>query len=236
MADYITGRQTFIPFHEFLASIILEDRKLFRERDGDRFMNVFTPAAEPNASHFTVLRILAYFESVGQEGKCDEADFVQDAAIFEQFEPQGYKQRAIRAQMERMARFGLLATRNGRTVNLAADENFAVTKCGLYYLKTLYKNFTYFSTMASDVPIRDEPAAQSIAGLLKAKAHLPTIPILDRLEIAERLLEYLDGAERRELATGVISANKSFGDRHFVPAMIEACEKVRTSVQRRTFS
>lgn len=228
---YLQSNQPSIPFHEFLTSIMLEDRRLFAERESDRFINVFGLSSHSNASHFTVLRLLAYFRSLGQEGECSPGDFVAVPDVFEQFEDQGISQPALFEDIKRMAKFGLLMTESQNTDKAKEEDTFAVTRAGLYYLDTLYHQFAYFSTTMIDTMMADMQAAQLIAGLLKGQFIYSKVPIKVRLSAAETFLDYLGEREDSELTRGVVAAHPVFGSYRFVPTMRQGVAKVKASLQ-----
>jgi hypothetical protein len=211
----------------------LEDRKVFAERDSDRFLNVFAPSAAKNASHFTVLRVLHYFRSLGQEGETATGDFVPMEALFEQFEPQGLASALFEADLKRLARFGLVATDTQDADKVNSSTRFAITKSGLYYLDTLYHNTEYVALMTPDTLIVDTALAQTIAGILRPSMHMAKLPVWVRIDIATAFLDYLGEREERETSVGAVAKHPVFGGHRFVPAMRRSLHQVVAAVERK---
>ena len=172
--DYARHEKTRIPFHEVLHSILYEDHKFFDESAGRRFMNVFEPSAQTKASHLTALRILNYLHSgLGQTGESRPTDFVTTDEIFEEFAPYGWSHEEVSFHMNRLAHFGLLMPESGDVKDVVSEQPLALTKCGIYYLNTLYTEFTYFSAMACDTSIMDQNLVGEIAGMLRDNISSP---------------------------------------------------------------
>jgi hypothetical protein len=235
-AEYLSKQYKRIPFHEFLSSILLEDRKFFSERDSDRFVNIFALSSQPNASHFTCLRIVAFLRSLGQDGDCSPGDFVDVATISDQFVSQGLTAAAVFDDLKRLAKFGLVSTESQNSEGLTQSDRFAVTQCGLYYLDSLYFKFPYYSITMTDTMMTDSPAAQNMAGLLRPYVSSRKIPIEARIAAARRYIGYLEDWENRELAHGVIASHAVFGSYRFTSAMLESLAEVERDVARRTYS
>lgn len=230
ISTYLDHQQDRIPYHEFLDSIIYEDRRIFDERQGQRFMNVFALPASHGASHFTALRILALYRSLGQEGSLAPNDYISVSAIFDVFEPQGGPRSAIEQEVRRMAQFGLLMPESQDPTLFRIEENFALTRCGLFYLNTLNAEFSYVSAMAADTTITDHATAAHIVSILRSNLHMPKIPVNARVELCAEFVAYLRDAEERELSKGVLAQHKLFSGLRFVPAMEESLDYVTARV------
>jgi hypothetical protein len=205
------------------------DRRVFVEADNKRFINVFALSADKSASHFTVLRILQLLRSFGQEGHRASADYITHQQLFEHFEPQGYKPETLRQYVERMAHFGLLAAQSQDTDRFDAEDTFALTHAGVYYIESLYSTPGYYSEMIADTPMRDEATASYCASVLKSRMSSPKLPVAERVSICQRFVKYLEDCERKELA-GVIRNHNVFGAITFVPAMAAQLEKLKETL------
>jgi len=220
--NYVLRKDAKIPFHEFLHSLIYEDHKFFVEGLGHRFMNVFEPAPKKNSSHFTCLRILKYLhEGLGQAGELQPRDFITRKDVFEEFRDFGWSEDEITFHLKRMATFGLVMPESGDAANLLSEGAYALTKSGLYYLNTLYAEFTYFSAMAVDTSILDfGDTVNEIARILRRNISSLKISLSARMKITERFIGYLDAREQAELR-GAIARHPLVGNVRFVPRMIQ---------------
>lgn len=224
--DYASNQEANIPFHEVLHSLLHEDRKFFDEGLGHRFMNVFEPAPKKNASHFTSLRILKYLQcALGQTGELRPTDFITEEDIFEEFGDYGLSKEEITFHMRRLANFGLLMPESGDFRDMLTDQPCALTKCGMYYLDTLYKDFSYFSAMACDTNVADVNLANEIGQILHDNIDSAKIQLQARRKMAERFVGYLDSREQKEIK-GSISRHPVLGRIRFVPRIIQALRKI----------
>jgi len=223
---YARDEQRNIPFHEFLHSLLHEDRKFFDEGLGHRFINIFEPAPRSNSSHFTALRILKYLELVlGQTGELRQTDFVTDDDIFSEFGDYGWSKDEISFHMHRLANFGVLMPESGDIKDSVSQQPCALTKSGIYYASTLYQEFSYFSAMACDTSIGVPDLANDIGQTLHDNIQSAKIPLNIRRKISEKFVGYLDSKEQSEIK-GAISKHPVIGKIRFVPRMIQSLRKI----------
>jgi predicted type IV restriction endonuclease len=216
---YAANSRDAVPFHEVLHSVIYEDHKYFDEGTGHRFMNIFEPAPGTHTSHFTGLRILAYLEKgLGQTGDLRGTDFVTVDDLFEKFGDYGWTREEIGFQFQRLAHFGLLMPESGSVGDGLLTEACALTQCGIYYLNSLYAEFSYFSAMASDTSIGDQRDVDDISATLRESISEPKISLNLRVRMARRFVGYLDSREQMELK-GALRKHPLIGAILFVPRM-----------------
>jgi hypothetical protein len=224
--DYARRQDSHIPFHEFIHSLLHEDRKFFDEGAGHWFINLFQPAPQSNASCLTALRLLHYFRTgLGQNGDLRPSDFVEIDQLTETFAPYGVRRAELSFHLPRLAEFGLLATESGEQQNLLVDTSYALTKSGIYYLDHLYWQFSYFAAMACDTSIGDQIVADQMAKILASNLAGPKIPLHARRKMAELFLGYLDKHEKVELR-GAISRHPVLAGVRFVPRMVADLQSI----------
>jgi len=224
--DYAIKKDSFIPFHEFLHSLLLADHKFFDEGLGHRFMNIFEPAPRTNSSHFTCLRLLAYLQTgLGQKGELKGTDFVTIDDLWSEFMDYGISKDEISFHLFRLSKYGLVMSESGDPSDLFRDQPYALTKCGVYYLETLYAKFNYFSSMACDTNIVDHIVVDSIVQILRDSIKHPKLPLINRLKMGEVFIDYLKSKEIAELK-GSIHNHPVVGRMRFVPRMVKAFKKV----------
>jgi len=224
--NYARNQRAKIPFHEVLHSLLHEDQKFFDEGHGRRFINIFEPASKPNTSHFTALRILKYLQlALGQTGELRPGDFVTVEDIFDEFGDYGLSKDEVRFHMHRLAYFGLLIPESGDITDVITDQPYALTKCGVYYLDTLYSDFNYFSAMACDTNMNDVNKANEIGQILHNNIGSAKIPLQARITIASKFVGYLDSREQSEIK-GSISRHSLLGKIQFVPRIIHSLRNI----------
>ncbi|MFH1371181.1 MAG: P-loop NTPase fold protein [Planctomycetota bacterium] len=226
--NYARNKTACIPFHEVMHSILYEDHKFFDEGASHRFMNIFEPSPGRHASHFTSLRILSYLhKGLGQMGDLRPTDFIDQEELIEEFGRYGWSKEEISFQVNRMAQYGLMMPESGDLSDYLSSQRCALTKCGIYYLNTLYADFTYFSAMGCDTNIMEQETVNTIVGTLQSAMSRPKISLSDRRAIAERFVGYLDSREQIELK-GATSKHPVVGHIRFVPQMISAVRSIPT--------
>lgn len=223
---YAAKDRARIPFHEVLHSILYQDSRFFDEGGGDELMNVLEPAPGMSASHFSALRILSYMQNgLGQTGDLRPTDFITSDELYAELGDYGLSREETAFQFQRLAHFGLIMPESGLTTDAIAPQPCALSRCGIYYLRNLYSDFTYFSAMAVDTSMTDHEAANSIAAILRASLAGPKMSLQVRRRIAERFLGYLDFKEHSE-SSGAIRQHPVVGRTLFVPSMIAALRRI----------
>ena len=76
--------QYFVPFHEFAKSIILGDRKYYKDSES-KILNLFECGQERNSSHFTSLRMLAILLQHANESSPEGRGFVSLETVYGAF-------------------------------------------------------------------------------------------------------------------------------------------------------
>lgn len=223
---YALDEEKNIPFHEFLHSLLHEDTKFFDEGLGHRFINIFEPAPTTNSSHFTALRILKYLELVlGQTGELRQTDFLTDEDILSEFGDYGWAKDEISFHMQRLARFGLLMPESGDIKDCLTQQPCALTKSGIHYASTLYREFSYFSAVACDTSIADVDLSDELGQILHDNIESPKLPLSIRRKMGEKFVGYLDCREQSEIK-GAISKHPVLGKVRFVHRMIQELRKI----------
>jgi hypothetical protein len=231
-------RSYAIPFHEVLHSVILGDKRLYSEGGDATFINVFEPGLGPQASHFTILRLIEYLIKNGQRGEMREATYIPLESLVSRFYAIGVGRDELVSCIRRMMFFGLLVARD--LVNYGAPEAasrevrapLGLTPAGFYYRSTLYSKFSYFVCMSMDTTLRDEGVHHAQERLLRTLGNQAKVPVEDRISLAATFLQYLERAEDREIHAGSIGRDPELGTTLFVPAMRAELEAVERDARR----
>lgn len=160
---------------------------------------------------------------MGQTGEQKAEDFIGLDDIYTDFSNYGLSRSEIAFHLQRMVRFGLVVPESGsRDVSTFEPENpCALTKCGIYYLSTLYAQFNYFSAVACDTTISNPETVNDIERLLRDNMSSDKIPLSIRMKIALSFLRYLESCENAEMR-GAMCKHPIVGGVRFVPKMEQA--------------
>jgi hypothetical protein len=208
---YSEGGYT-VPFHEFAKSIILGERRFYKE-PRSFVLNVFNVSDKRNASHFTALRILRYLTKVGatvreREGFVNIQQLLTDVVdIFDNEQDCLWN---IMRLIDRRRQLIELNTR--RTETLAGASSARITASGTYYLGLFVRAFAYLDLMWHDTPFDDEGIATALSRLMH------TTDMYKRFKRVEIFLDYLDTEEMTELGEhGLLHPRKKGFYGPFVP-------------------
>jgi hypothetical protein len=106
--EYAQGGTSRIPYHEFLASVMLDEMAFFSERDSHTFVNLFARQPGPGDSHFSRVRMLAMAGALSPGNTLRPEDYVPLLAIREPFVQCGMAQATVDRHLKSLVRFGLL--------------------------------------------------------------------------------------------------------------------------------
>jgi Cdc6-like AAA superfamily ATPase len=236
LADYVGAHVMSgvrpIPFHEFLHSILLGDRRVFEEGADDQFMNLFERAPSSCDSYFTSLRILAWLvDGLRQTGELKSDDFVTLRTISKEFTCCGLSEDDIRFHLQRMIRFGLLVAESQEPEADVCAERIALTKCGLYYLQTLCYQFAYVSPMSLDTTIDDAATVERLAGCVKNHLSSAKIPLHARAMAARVFVDYLMRSEDQEMLAPALRDHPIFAQRAFTQRMHAVLSEIESKLE-----
>ena len=230
--DYI------IAYHEFVKSIMLGDRKYYKESSSP-IMNVFDCGIEKNSSHFTAHRILhllvIYRSHVNTEGK-GYFDIGQAAALFEDiFDNREDFTRVLNKLVVRQ-----LIEVNTRSIETATGaSHIRITSAGWYYLTRLVQSFVYLDLVLQDTPFNQEYLAQEFRTSVYKVDNLydPEEDKVARLRVrftrVERFIRYLEDEEEEDFKRYGLSDFDSFLNYRFTPAIRNSFEAERDRISRR---
>lgn len=227
---YLVDDHRTIPFHEVLHSLILEDRKLFLEDHSEVFMNIFEASPSPAGSHFTTLRLLSYFQSLGQTGELRPGDFIPLGTISDQFQSMGLNEDDIWFHVRRACQHGLIQPSTADFDSFARTDEFALTRCGKYYLSNLYFDFSYIAAIAIDTSISFLDTVHRCRQILARVLAEPKLPLRVRAEISTAFVTYLADCESNELRRGSAGQHVIFGPLNFSQRMIQSVNQINQFV------
>jgi DNA-binding transcriptional ArsR family regulator len=216
--EYAQGETSRIPYHEFLASVMLDEMAFFSENDSHTFVNLFARQPGPGDSHFSRLRILAMAEALSPGNTLRSEDYVPLEAIREPFVQCGMAQATVDRHLKSLVRFGLLIadTQAREEKEFKSVKSVHLTAAGRYYLDRLAGDFEYCSRVIPDTFIVDEKVYSQMVELYRFAFSNNFLLSLDRrLQVTEIFVRYLDSQEQAEHETGAIARSLHLGDRWF---------------------
>ena len=238
LAIYSRDGAYFVAFHEFVRSIMLGDRKYYRESESP-VMNLYDCGADRNSSHFTALRILAFLLSrrgeTSREGQgyCEVGGVV---ALFEDVFANG--EDAIRT-LNRLLYRQLIEANTRSTDSIAGASHVRVTSAGWYHSKFLAGLFAYLDLVLQDTPIDDSGVEKALRDSVSKVDNLADREAekVDRMsarfERVSRFLEYLQEQEELEYKDRDLVGLAGVVGTRFVPTLRSEFEKERNWIERR---
>ena len=148
---YAVRAGSCIPYHEFLASVLMGEMAFFTEQSSPFFLNIFARSSAPEDSHFFRLRLLYIVEVLSPGNSFRPEDFVPIRAVIQPFLDTGANTTIINGHLKTLLRFGLLQpdTQTDLSEPEIEDVEFSeiralhMTPAGKYYFDRLSNCFQY---------------------------------------------------------------------------------------------
>jgi hypothetical protein len=216
----------FVGFHEFAKSIILGDRKYYRESQS-KIVNLFNCGQDKNSSHFTSVRLLSLLLSYMQESSSEGQGFINLNELYAAFLDIFDNETDITKSINRLLRKQLIQVDTRSTESIKGASYIRITSSGWYYIKYLVRAFAYLDLIFQDTPINDQNIAknlqQSIIDLDRIQDTHEYIS--DRLAVrfdrVETFLDYLIKEEQAEISNYFINDSKGILGTIFMPDIRE---------------
>lgn len=235
---YDRDGQYFVAFHEFAKSIILGDRKYYRDSES-RVLNVFDCGPEKNSSHFTSIRLLAlllaHADSTNPEGR----GFVRLDDVFNAFLDTFDNEKDLTKTANRLIQKQLIQV-DTRSLNTIEGASYIrISSSGWYYFKYLVRAFAYLDLVFQDTPIDDQDIIGKLKQLIievdeiaEKQEFMPERMGLrfDRVEI---FLSYLSKQEKKEQKQFSLNIHPGPLGQEFMPDIIAQYETERDWIRKR---
>lgn len=137
---YRRSGQYNVAFHEFLKSVMLEDRSYYME-DQSPILNLFNCTSERNSSHFTALRFLALLLSHRSESSREGRGYVDLGRAVGLFSDTFDNVRDLSITLDRLLSKQLIEVNTRATHTVAGASHVRITAAGWYYLRYLARTF-----------------------------------------------------------------------------------------------
>lgn len=224
--NYAINVNSTIPYHEFLASVMLDEMAYFREDYSQTFINIFGRTAAAGDSHFTRLRILRLIRELSPGNEFRPEDYVSVDEVRNGMRLVGVPDAAIDSHMQTLLRFGLLQADTQTSLEDSShlsDEYGEVRAvhigaAGQYYSDVLSGHFQYLQRLLTDISIYDDDARNKLSSLYapyKTKNFL--VPVERAVQGVEILMDYLSQQEDKENSSGILARHPALSAIRFVP-------------------
>jgi len=228
----------YVAFHEFAKSIMLGDRKYYKDQ-ASSIMNLFDCGNERNASHFTCLRILKALSLRRAESSREGQGYIEIGPFLGKSEDVFDNREDFVRSLNRLVLRQLVEVNTRSTESITGASHVRLTSAGWYYLFYLVRSFAYLDLVLQDTPLNDEATAQSLTDLMKQVDNLDDggASKLERTRIRSKrvrqFLDYLAAEETREDTLYGLSIKGDVWREPFMPALREQIERELAWIERR---
>lgn len=227
-----------VAFHEFLKSVMLQDRAYYKE-DQSPIFNLFNCTAEKNASHFTAIRLLRVLLGHRGESTRQGQGYIELGWLVGCFADVFDDAADVMTTLDRMLNSQLIEVNTRATDTVVGASHVRVTSAGWYYLNYLCASFAYLDLVLQDTPLNDEALAED---LCRSVAEVDNLggrdqDKLERIQVrfarTQKFLEYLAAEEARESEVFGISRMPAPLSTPVMSELIELFQKEKAYIESR---
>jgi len=228
----------FVAFHEFVKSIMLGDRRFYREAHSP-VLNLFDCGSEKNSSHFTAVRILRMLLGHRGEVSREGQGYTDLNRIISAFEDIFDDREDVLRTLERLLVKQLIEANTRSTESLAGATHVRITSAGWYYLRSLVRSFPYLDLVLQDTPINDSGIERDLRDSVHRVDNLADREEekLARMEIrfdrVGQYLDYLHEEENIEIDRFSLTGRNTVITDPIVPGIRDEYERQRTRIEER---
>jgi hypothetical protein len=154
LAIYRRDGAYFVAFHEFVKSIMLGERRYYKE-SASPIMNIFECGAQKNASHFTAIRLLRLLLSFRGQPTPEGQGYFDLARAVTLFEDIFDNREDFVSTADRLVRRQLVEANTRSTEGTLGATHVRVTSAGWYFIRYLVRSFAYLDLVLQDTPVDD---------------------------------------------------------------------------------
>ena len=154
LAIYRRSGAYFVAFHEFVKSIMLGERRYYKD-EASQILNVFDCGAERNSSHFTSLRLIKALAQRRSESTREGQGYVEIARLISMSEDLFDNREDTLRSLNRLVARQLIEANTKSTETIAGASHVRVTSAGWYYARYLVSSFSYLDLVLQDTPLND---------------------------------------------------------------------------------
>ena len=227
-----------VAFHEFVKSIMLGDRRYYKE-DYSRIRNVFNATAERNSSHFTAWRALLVLLSHRGESSPEGRGYVEIGRLVGHFETLFDNSKDLLSTLDRLVAAQLIEV-NTRSIETAVGASHVrVTSAGWYYVRHLAHKFCYLDLVLQDTPLDNNELANELkqsmydVDNLGDRGENKAERMQVRFERVRKFLEYLNEQEEAEVERFALSLQEGLLSEPIMPQIIRNFRDEREYIESR---
>jgi hypothetical protein len=227
-----------IAYHEFVKSIMLGERKYFKESSSP-ILNVFDCGTERNSSHFTALRILHLLVQYRGQSTPEGRGYFGVGRTISLFEELFDNREDVIKTLNRLVARQLVEVDTRSPDSIVGAAYARVTSAGWYYLTRLVRSFVYLDLVMQDTPLNDEALMNELRDSVYRVDNLndteedKLLRVNARFERVERFLGYLTNEEDRDAVAYGLDARDTPLSHRFVADIAVAFGKQRERIGRR---
>ncbi len=228
----------YVAFHEFVKSIMLGDRKYYKD-EASPIMNLFDCGSERNSSHFTCFRILKALSLRRGESSREGQGYVEISPFLSKSEDIFDNKQDFVRSMERLLKPQLIEANTKSTESIVGASHVRLTSAGWYYFTYLVKSFAYLDLVLQDTPINDDSVVQSLTSLLGQVDNLSDGEgsKVERTQVRFRrvrdFLDYLEKEELHEMTAFELETRGDVWQQPIIPEIKQQIEKEFAWIERR---
>lgn len=200
---YDRDGQYFVAFHEFAKSVILGDRRFYRDSES-KVLNLFDCGTERNSSHFTSLRLIALLLGHVNESSPEGRGYINIEQVFSSFLDIFDNEQDLTRTFIHLLRKQLIQLDTRSTDSIKDARYVRISSAGWYYYKYLVRAFAYLDLVLQDTPINDQSVAIKLKNLIIEVDDIAEVQefMTERMELryerVETFLNYLIKEEQLE--------------------------------------
>lgn len=237
LAIYRREGAYFVAFHEFVKSIMLGDRKYYKE-EASPVMNLFDCSTDRNSGHFTSLRVLRFLLSRRGETSTEGQGYCEIARLIALFEDVFDNRVDVVRTLNRLVARQVVEVNTRSPETIEGASHVRVTSAGWYYSRFLAGLFPYLDLVLQDTPLNDTRVEAELRHSVflvdnladREDEKLQRMQV--RFERVARFLAYLQTEEENEHVGRDLAARGVVGER-IVPGLLESFRRERTWIEGR---
>ena len=228
----------YVAFHEFLKSIMLEDRAYYKE-DQSPVLNLFNCTSEKKSSHFTILRILALLLEHRSESSIEGRGYVELSRVVGTFADLFDNVKDVTKTLDRLVERQLVEVNTRSTKTVSGASHIRVTASGWYYSRYLSCTFAYLDLVLQDTPLNDENLERSLrqsvyeVNNLADREHEKHERMQVRFNRTQKFLDYLTNEENQEFQTIALDNIKGSLSQRYMPYIQKRFKEDRQYIEER---
>lgn len=228
----------FVAFHEFVKSVMLDERKYYKETHSP-IMNLFSCGAEKNSSHFTALRLLTVLVKHRGEDASEGRGYIEVGRVASMFEDVFDNREDFVRIANRLVERQLIEVDTRSTKSIEGATHVRATSAGWYYSRHLVRSFAYLDLVLQDTPLNDAGVERLLresvyqVDNLSGRDEDRVVRTEARFKRVEAFLDYMQQEEDRELAEFGLARLKGELATRFVDVIAKDYAQQREWIRRR---